>query len=511
MNRTALLEDPQLRPFLPLLWVAWSHGDLEDEELQDLHTKVEAMPWLRPAARIALSAWLDPSSPPSSADLEQLLATIERVAATLSPERRHRLVDLGAALATEVGGAEVQEALSTLESSVGVTAGTPAPGAGRPRDVDHAAPFDPAALKVVLDGPHAKTRDEVRRFLDDPELRAYGAAGSGVSRQGRGAGSRSSPRRRSARSRTPASPRKQKDLGAFIAAFETLAAGDLSLVIRYGVQFGLFGGSIYFLGTEAQRKTYLPDAATLALPGCFAMSEVGHGSDVANLETTVTWNPQNRTFVLHTPRESARKDWIGGAAQHAHMATVFAQLEANGERQGVHAFVVPIRNAAGETLPGVTAGDVGHKMGLNGVDNGRLWFDQVSLPEHAMLGRFASFDAEGKYRSPIANSNKRFFTMLGTLIGGRVLDRVGRGRGVPRRPRDRDPLRDDPPTIRRERQHGSAAPRVSHARSEAPPAPRAHVRPRLRGRRAPGALRGVDALARESGRHPRARGARPPG
>ena len=419
MNRTALLEDAQLRPFLPLLWVAWSDGELEDEELLDLRAKVEAMPWLRPAARIALSEWLDPASPPSSGELRQLLDTIERVAATLSPERRHRLVDLGAALASEVGGEDVQQALTALESSIGVTAGTPAPGAGRPRTVDHEAPFDPVALRTILDGPHHKTRDEVRRFLDDPELRAYGLPIPEYRAKVAGWLASLAAKRIGALA-YPGVTTEEKDLGAFIAAFETLAAGDLSLVIRYGVQFGLFGGSIYFLGTEAQRKEHLPRAASLALPGCFAMSEVGHGSDVANLETTATWNADTRTFVLHTPRESARKDWIGGAAQYAHMATVFAQLDVNGERLGVHAFVVPIRNDAGATLPGVTAGEVGHKMGLNGVDNGRLWFDQVEVPEQAMLGRFASFDAEGKYQSPIANSNKRFFTMLGTLIGGRV-------------------------------------------------------------------------------------------
>ncbi len=52
-SRTALLEDPQLRPFLPLLWVAWSDGDMEEADLAELCARVAAMPWLRPAARIA--------------------------------------------------------------------------------------------------------------------------------------------------------------------------------------------------------------------------------------------------------------------------------------------------------------------------------------------------------------------------------------------------------------------------------------------------------------------------
>jgi acyl-CoA oxidase len=420
-SRTALLEDPQLRPFLPLLWVAWSDGDMEAEEFADLCARVEAMPWLRPAARIALMKWLDPTSPPSTTELRALLDAVERVSATLSPERRFHLMELGASLAGQAGGDDVQRALVELEHRIGVTEATlaPAPGVVRPRAVTHDAPFDVTALRELLDGEHAATRNEVRRFLDDPELRAYGlpvpayrakVAGWLAEIAKRGLGAKAYPG-----VTTP-----EPDLGAFVAAFESLAMGDLSLVVRFGVQFGLFGGSVYFLGTEAQRREHLPGAASLALPGCFAMSEVGHGSDVANLETIATWEPETRTFVIHTPAESARKDWVGGAAQHAHVATVFAQLDAHGERQGVHAFVVPIRDASGATLRGITAGDTGHKMGLNGVDNGRLWFDHVRVPESALLARFAHMDEQGRYVSPIASPSRRFFTMLGTLVGGRV-------------------------------------------------------------------------------------------
>jgi len=57
---------------------------------------------------------------------------------------------------------------------------------------------------------------------------------------------------------------------------------------------------------------------------------------------------------------------------------------------------------------------------LNGVDNGRLWFDQVSVPADNLLNRFGDIDENGKYNSPIENPSRRFFTMLGTLVGGRV-------------------------------------------------------------------------------------------
>ncbi len=102
------------------------------------------------------------------------------------------------------------------------------------------------------------------------------------------------------------------------------------------------------------------------------------------------------------------------------MATVFAQLEVAGERHGVHAILVPIRDEAGSAAPGVRIGDSGHTMGLNGVDNGRLWFSNARVPAESLLDRFARISPEGRYESAIANPGRRFFTMLGTLVGGRV-------------------------------------------------------------------------------------------
>ncbi|HEY0774228.1 MAG TPA: acyl-CoA dehydrogenase family protein, partial [Nocardioidaceae bacterium] len=78
------------------------------------------------------------------------------------------------------------------------------------------------------------------------------------------------------------------DIGASIAAFETLAFGDLSILVKAGVQFGLFGGAILHLGTEEHPTAYLADTITGKLLGSFAMTETGHGSNVQALETTAT-------------------------------------------------------------------------------------------------------------------------------------------------------------------------------------------------------------------------------
>ncbi|NYG53838.1 acyl-CoA dehydrogenase [Nocardioides perillae] len=280
---------------------------------------------------------------------------------------------------------------------------------------------DVAEVTRVLDGRHAEVRDLVRRnlaahagVLEEAEtlshadyrervkdlvveLASTGQTGFGFPEQYGGGG----------------------DVGASVAAFETLAFGDLSVLVKVGVQFGLFGGALLQLGTERHHDAHLRDVVEGRLLGCFAMTETGHGSNVQALETVATYDAETQEFTITTPHEGARKDYIGNAALHAEMAVVFAQLDVGGERRGVHAFLVPIRRD-GEVLPGVEVEDDGLKMGLNGVDNGRLAFHGVRVPREALLNQFADVSPEGVYTSAIENPNRRFFTMLGTLVQGRV-------------------------------------------------------------------------------------------
>ena len=280
---------------------------------------------------------------------------------------------------------------------------------------------DVPALTALLDGEHAEIRNTVREglvehqaVLDDAEtmtreqfrervkdvvveLASTGQTGMGFPKEYGGGG----------------------DIGASIAAFETLAFGDLSVLVKVGVQFGLFGGAILQLGTKRHHDAYLEGLVKGEIMGCFAMTETGHGSNVQALGTTATYDPDTDEFVVQTGSAAATKDYIGNAACHAQLAVVFAQLVVGGEEHGVHALVVPLRED-GTVLPGVTITDDGPKMGLNGVDNGRIRFDQVRVPRDALLDRFARVTEDGAYESEIENPNRRFFTMLGTLVQGRV-------------------------------------------------------------------------------------------
>src|SRR4051794_24231588 len=276
------------------------------------------------------------------------------------------------------------------------------------------------ALRAFLDGEHAAVRDQMREWLSRPgneprpdlpleEHRAQVLAWATELAQEGG----------TARG-FPVEYGGEGDVAGSVAGFETLAFGDLSLLVKIGVQFGLFGGAVLHLGTERHHERYLQDIACLCLPGCFAMTETGHGSNVQALGTTATYDPETREFVVHTPDEASRKDYIGNAARDGRMAAVFAQLVVGGEERGVHALLVPLRDDNGAVLDGIRIEDCGAKLGLDGVDNGRIWFDHVRVPREALLDRYAQVTPEGEYTSAIENPTKRFFTMLGTLIQGRV-------------------------------------------------------------------------------------------
>lgn len=218
-----------------------------------------------------------------------------------------------------------------------------------------------------------------------------------------------------------------KDYRKYFYLAECLSLVDLSLTVKSGVQYSLWGGSVMNLGTEYHRRKYFDDIAQFRLPGCFAMTELKHGSNVAGLQTEAVLDVQTDEWVIHTPDEGAIKWWIGNAAEDGRAATVFARLKVPDTTtpgklvdHGVHAFIVPLRDTAGALLPGVEIHDCGYKVGLNGVDNGAIRFTHVRVARTALLDRFASVDKSGRYSSPLTSQARRFAATLGELTGGRV-------------------------------------------------------------------------------------------
>ncbi|KDD73136.1 hypothetical protein H632_c2497p0, partial [Helicosporidium sp. ATCC 50920] len=207
----------------------------------------------------------------------------------------------------------------------------------------------------------------------------------------------------------------------FCAGLECPMFADFSTAVKMGVHATLCGGTIASLGNPAQKAKYLARMDTLELAGCFGMTELGHGSNVMGIRTRAEYDPATREFVITTPDDDASKYFIGGAAETAHICCVFAQLTVAGRDQGVHVFVTPLRDASGRVLPGVRIQDNGAKMGLNGVDNGQIWFDGVRVPRDALLDKYGGVDEAGTYRSPLPSATARFGVMVGGLTTGRVL------------------------------------------------------------------------------------------
>ncbi|MDQ0425955.1 acyl-CoA dehydrogenase family protein [Cellulomonas iranensis] len=285
---------------------------------------------------------------------------------------------------------------------------------------------DVPALEELLLGRYADLRRSARAIVADPDFQKIEGQPVAEHRERVLAQLRRLESEHDVLRAFPSRHGGSDDHGGSLARFEELVAADPSLQIKAGVQWGLFASAILHLGTERHHDTLLPDAMHLQVPGAFAMTETGHGSDVASIGTTAEYDAGTQEFVIHTPFRGAWKDYLGNAALHGTAAVVFAKLitAAPGQPRvdhGVHAFYVPIRDPrTGEFLPGVGGEDDGVKGGLNGIDNGRLHFDHVRVPRTHLLNRYGDVAPDGTYSSPIASPGRRFFTMLGTLVQGRV-------------------------------------------------------------------------------------------
>jgi acyl-CoA oxidase len=132
--------------------------------------------------------------------------------------------------------------------------------------------------------------------------------------------------------------------------------------------------------------------------GCYAQTELGHGSNIAGLETTASLDEETDEFVIHSPTVTSTKYWPGGLGLWANHAAVFAQCLVGENNFGVQCFLVPIRDMdTHNPLKGIKVGDIGPKQGYNSKDNGWIMFDQVRIPRTNMLNRFSYIDKDGSF------------------------------------------------------------------------------------------------------------------
>ncbi|XP_039760715.1 probable peroxisomal acyl-coenzyme A oxidase 1 [Pararge aegeria] len=195
-----------------------------------------------------------------------------------------------------------------------------------------------------------------------------------------------------------------------------LRASDVSTGFPLALHYIMFMPAIINQGTDEQTARWLPRAWDCNIIGSYAQTELGHGTFIRGLETTATYDPITKEFVLNSPTLTSYKWWGGGLGQTANYSIVVAQLYTKGECLGVHSFIVQVRDEETHMpLPGIKIGDIGSKLALNGINNGFLGFNNYRVPRNQMLMKHAQVLEDGTYvksRNPKLNYGAMVFVRV---------------------------------------------------------------------------------------------------
>jgi glutaryl-CoA dehydrogenase len=158
---------------------------------------------------------------------------------------------------------------------------------------------------------------------------------------------------------------------AYGLIMQELERGDSGVRSFASVQGALVMYPIYAFGSEEHKKTWLPKLAAGEAIGCFGLTEPDYGSNPSGMITTA--KKTSSGWVLN-----GAKMWITNGSM-ANVAVVWAQTGELGDTRGIRGFVVPT------DTPGFSAKDQKGKLSLLASDTSELVFQDVELPEEAML------------------------------------------------------------------------------------------------------------------------------
>ena len=171
----------------------------------------------------------------------------------------------------------------------------------------------------------------------------------------------------------------------------------MNALITTSLHHGMFETILRILGSEEQVKEYLPKVLSYKVLGCYAQTEMGHGSDVQSLQTEAVYDNETDQFIVNTPTILAAKFWPGELGKFADHCVFHAKMIIDGESCGIHAFLARIRDdEAHRPLKGLEIGDVGPKYGYSTKDNGYMIFKDFKVPRSALLSRFVNLNSKGE-------------------------------------------------------------------------------------------------------------------
>ncbi|KAI0827408.1 acyl-CoA oxidase [Trametes gibbosa] len=162
---------------------------------------------------------------------------------------------------------------------------------------------------------------------------------------------------------------------------------DGGAVALFSIQLNLMAGTLApFAQMRPELRPLLEDVLAFRVSAQFMLTELGHGLDAANIETTATMNPDG-SFDLHTPNPDAAKFMpptlpFGGVPR---VAIVMARLVYGGKFKGLRPFLVSL-NDGREMCKGITARELPTRTGSKAFGHALTYFDHVTLPPDALLG-----------------------------------------------------------------------------------------------------------------------------
>ncbi len=213
----------------------------------------------------------------------------------------------------------------------------------------------------------------------------------------------------------------EEDPRRLYALHEWVGLADGVTCTILGIHYCLALGSLIAHGEgRADLEGFIAELERADSFGVFLATEIGFGNNLASLETEAVYDPVAREFVLSSSTPRSPKFMPNTACAVPKLAVVLARLVSQGKNHGVFPFLVRIRDAGGETCPGIDVWALTEKPGY-ALDNAVTRFDRVRVPKaHLLAGSDSTLHDDGRFESRASSRSRRFLNAIDRVQTGRV-------------------------------------------------------------------------------------------